>query len=128
MSLTHVLDKERHDEVVVTVEPSKLKNHVRTNVSEASVKCSTEALLLRCLAEEAKQILNDFSIGRFVGGVDAVFPHAVVLGKLDGLRPLAVASVDIGGDTTELQKLVGGKFGSKSNHVEVLELVDGLPQ
>ena len=42
---------------------------------------STKALLLGCFAGESSQVLSqsDFWIRTFVGRVDTVFPHAVVL-------------------------------------------------
>mmetsp|Transcript_14593 Transcript_14593/g.24306 ORF Transcript_14593/g.24306 Transcript_14593/m.24306 type:complete len:206 (-) Transcript_14593:580-1197(-) len=106
VGLLEGLHEEGNDIVSVAVDPPKLEGEVGTDVREAGVQSGAEALLLRRVAEETQDVLNNFSIGRLVRGIDAVLPHTIALGKLDGLAPLLVATVHIGRDATELEKLV----------------------
>lgn len=113
---------------MIPVDPSKFQGKVGTNVGKASVQTGCEAFLLRGLAKESEQVLNNFSILRFVGGVNAVLPHTIVLRELDRLIPLLVVAVDVCRDATELQQLVGGEFRSQGNHVEVVETINRLAE
>ena len=110
MSGTEILNHERNGKVLVAVQPSKLHDHIRRDVGEARIQGRTEAFLLGRLAKESEQALDDLAVSGFVGRVDAVLPHAIVLGKLNGLGPLLVATVDVGRNTTEFQELMRRQF------------------
>ena len=106
VGLLEGLHKEGDDVMGVAVDPSKLESKVGADVREACVQSSAEALLLRRIAEEAQEVLNDLGISGLVGSIDAILPHTIALGKLNRLAPLLVAAVHVGRDATELEELV----------------------
>ena len=100
------LDHEGHDKIVHVESPGILKSKVRLNILIASVKSSSEELLLLSLYKEFKQLFDNFLVVRFLSSFNGVSVDFVLLGQVDALLVFSILSVEVSSDASELEQLM----------------------
>lgn len=94
---TLILDLVWHVKVIQTMSPTQLLDNIGSQEIEADIEDCSETFLVTDVHEVGQQILGNFDGVGSGGGNDGVLEQLVLFRQRDGIIPLVVLLVQVGG-------------------------------